>query len=306
MLFSRVLVSDGEEKDRNRVLQVIGESAMLSNVPAVFLDFSRKFSGIGEANRNIAEIQKYDVNVDPLGFPARVMKSRENVKVDLNLTSPDAAAELFGVGEKDFPRIMRIAVGQGEVTSMESLIERVSGMAQTEEFSEFKIRKTARILKLMDVICPNLFGGPNEIDEMSKPGLASIARASVIGFESMDQRSSLLLFHSVVKGLYEYAKKRGKTQEIRAMLIVPHVRYLKDKDRQRICVAEIVGILKDLQTYGVSFAIGAENLIDINTDIKGAANAKINVVGENDVGVQLTNRKAYRVLVRPTLSRQAA
>jgi len=304
VLFSRTLITDGEEKDRNRVLQVIGESALLSNVPAVFLDFNRKFAGIGEANKNTGELQKYDVNVDALGFPTRIVKSRENARVDLNLVNPDGVAEMFGIGEKDFPRILRLSLTQGAVGSMNELIERVSNMGQTEEFSEFKIRKAARILKLIDVIYPSLFGGPNDIDEMTKQGTANIARASVLEFESMDQRSSLLLFHSVMRGIYEYSKKRGKTGDVRLMLIIPHTHFLKINERQKTDIEDIIAILSDLQSFGVSFALAAENLIDVNLDIKNATNAKLNVVSENDIGVQLTNRKAYRVLVRPTLSRQ--
>ncbi|HLC92106.1 MAG TPA: hypothetical protein VJH23_00160 [archaeon] len=303
-LFTKTIITDGEEKDRNRALQVIGESALLSNVPAVFVDFNRKFIGIGEANKNAGELQKYDVNVDALGFPARVLKSRESIRIDLNLLNTEGTAELFGVGEKDFPRILRMALDAGPVATMNELVERVSNTAQTEEFSEFKIRKAARILKLMDVIYPNLFGGQNDIEDMAKQGLANIARASLLEFEAMDQRASLLLFHSVMRGIYEYAKKKGKSSEVRLMVIIPHVHYLKGKGRQQIDVDDIASILKDLQGFGVSFAIAADSLIDVNQEIKNVANAKLNVVSENDLGVQLINRKAYRVLVRPTLSRQ--
>ncbi len=304
VLFSKTIVTDGEEKDRNRVLQVIAESSLLSNVPAIFLDFNRKFASIGEANKNTAELQKYAVNVDPLGFPARIIKSRENFRVDLNLINPDGIAEAFGSGEKDFPRILRMALELGQVGSVNELIERISNMGQTEEFSEFKIRKAARTLKLIDIIYPNLFGGPSDIEELARPGNANIARASILEFDAMDSRSSLLLFQTMMRSFYEYAKKKGKTREIRAFIVIPHMHFLKEKERSKISVDDIISIIKNIGEFGISFVVAADNLLDVPPEIKNVANAKLNIVSENDVGVQITNRKAYRVLVRPTLSRQ--
>ncbi len=304
-LFTRTLVTDGEPHDRYNVLQVIGESALLANIPAVFVDFERKFSGIGEANKNPAELQKYDVNVDPLGFPARLVKARSDIKVDLNILNPDAVAELFGVGEKDFPRIYALAAAMGEIGSVNELIERISNIGQTEEFSEFKIRKAARIIKLMDAVYPNLFGSQNDVDEMAKQGMANIARATVVEFEAMDERSSLLLFSSLVKGIYNYARKRGKTQELRMMLIVPNAKNLKRRERRAASVDELLDILGDASNYGVCYTLAADTELDVPSQIKGSAKAQINVVNANDIGVQLANKKAYRVLVRPTLSRQA-
>src|SRR3989344_3798184 len=279
-LFTKTIITDGEEKDRNRVLQVLAESALLSNIPVVFFDLSKKFTGIGEANKNIAEIQKYEVNIDPLGFPARTLKTREHLKVDLNLVSSEGIAELFGIGEKDFARILKTGIEKGIITSINELIERISNTAQTEEFSEFKIRKTARILKLMDLRYPGLFGGQNDIEEMTRRGTANIARASILEFHSLDERSSVLMFHSLMKGILQYAKKAGKPNSIFAMVIIPNAHIVKSKDKQQIGAKEITSILKDFSSHGVAYLLGTEQLLDIDQDTKNDAVTKINIVSE--------------------------
>ena len=66
----------------------------------------------------------------------------------------------------------------------------------------------------------------------------------------------------------------------------------------------LMKLINDSPNYGVFFVLAGDTLLDLNAEIKNSSSAKINVVSGNDAGVQLSNRKAYRVLVRPTLSRQ--
>lgn len=305
-LFIKTIVTDGDEKDRNRAMQVLAESALLSNIPTIFFDPRRKFSTIGETNRNIAELQKYEVNIDPLGFPARAFRARDNLKIDLNLVNPEGISGLFGVGEKDFALILKAEIGKEPVSSMNQLIERIAGMPQTEEFSEFKIHKTARILRLIDIRYPNLFGGPNEIEEMMRQGTANIARASILEIDSLDERSSSILFYTLLKGIFEFCKKSDKGLDINAMVLIPQSQQLfKPKGKSQVGLKEIVQILKDFSKYGVAYIVASEHLIDIEQEIKNDSTAQINVVSDNDISVQLTGKKSYRVLVRPTLSKQA-
>src|SRR3989344_8180027 len=216
-LFKRVIVTDGEEKDRRKVLHIIGESALLSNAPVIFLDHNRGFFGLGQASKQHSELEKYEVDVDPIGFPVKTYVPRDTIKVNLNLISPKGFAEIFGVGDKDFSRIIEIALREGEVKTIDELCERISKKGQTDEFSEFEMYKAARILKLAEIIYPKLFGGKNEIDEMMKKGNANIARASIIDAESLDERSTLLLAHSLVRGIFLEAKN-GKS----VMIVLPN------------------------------------------------------------------------------------
>ncbi len=302
-LFMKTVVTEGEKGDRSRVMVVLGESALLSNTPTIFFDFSKSFSGIGEANRNLPEIQKYMVEVDPIGFPLKSFKPRESLRIDLNALKPEHIAEAFGAGDKDFARILKSALDSGKVGSIEQLIENVSKTAPTEEFSEFGILKAARILKLISIRYPFLFGVENDIAEMARQGSSNIARAAVLEFENIDERSITLICYSLLREIYDYFKAKGPAQGTRAMILMPNVHAFQAKDRQKLIAAEMISMIKEFSRYGIGFVIGSEHHIDIEPALREQGEAEINVVSGNDISVQLKNRKAYRVLVRPTLSR---
>ncbi|VVB98935.1 Uncharacterised protein [uncultured archaeon] len=302
-LFTKAVAGEGEKPDRARLITVLAESALLSNTPVIFFDFSKQFAGIGEANRNLPDIQKYKVEIDPLGFPFKQFKVRESIHIDLNMIGMEALAEEFGIGDKDFPHIVKTVLDKEKSQSIEQLIERVSRTPPTEEYSEFEILKAARLLKLISVRYQLLFGGENDIEEMARQGTASIARAAILDFENIDPRGVALLCNSLLKEMLEYYKNKGPTELIRTFLVFPSPQAFQPKDRQKIISAENQGILNELPKYGVSFIIGAEHITDVDAAIRDQSDAILNIVSGNDISVQLKNRKAYRALVRPTLSR---
>ena len=61
--------------------------------------------------------------------------------------------------------------------------------------------------------------------------------------------------------------------------------------------------VKEFGKEGVNFVLGAEHQIDISQELKDQSDVTINLVTGNDSAVQLKNRKAYRVLIRPPLSK---
>ncbi|MCR4369407.1 MAG: hypothetical protein NUV67_05885, partial [archaeon] len=301
---NRLLVVDGEQKDRLHILHIVAESSLLSNVPVVFFDPKKFFSGIGEANRNNEEIKKYDVGSDPLGFPAKTLKAGDQVHIDLNSLNPEALAEILGAGDKDFPRIMKMAQMKGGVDSLDSLAEKISAMGQTDEFSEFSVYKAARMLKLANVVYPKLFAGENNIGQIVRKGSANIATASVIDLSGIGQKASELLIHSIVKGILQ-SLEQGASGKLNAMIIIPDAELIRQADGTKKISTEIYSLLSQCQKHGVLSALSAEKSIDVEQVFRDEASVAINIVSTNDVGVQLKNRKAYRVLVRPALSKEA-
>ncbi len=302
--FTKCLVTEGSAKERSRVLQVIGESALISNVPTIFFDTSRKFEAMSEASKQAEELKKQEVGLDAMGFSIRTFRPGKNIKADLNLIKAGQIAEIVGAGDRDFPRIVNAAAAsKPALAGMQELIERVSSMQQTEEFTEFKIAKAARVLRVVEMKYPSLFGGQNEIAEMLKAG-SGVGKASIIEADSLDLQGASLLTYTLVKGIYEYAKGRGKAEGIGCLLIIPDINLLGGNGGA--VPKEIAGIFKEFSDLGVAYAIGSEHLIDVDAEIKKDAAAKINIIAGNDAGVQVANRKAYRVIVRPTLSKEAA
>jgi len=304
-LFTKTIISEGEEKDRQRILRIFGESALLSNTPCVFFDFGTAFDGIGEANKDNAEIQKYQVQIDPLGFPVKNFSPEDNLKININLLNPEGLAELFGVGDKDFARILKIALEKEKITSMSNLVEKIIALKQTEEFSEFAIQKTARIINLINNHYPKLFGAENDIAQIIKKGQSNLARATHIKLTLLDERSQILLIHSILKEITEHVKGTKASSSLTAMIVIPNAEKIKLKDNQKIIATEIYLLLNEFQKLGIAFSLGVKKIIDINPSLKENVDAQINIISGNDIGVQLKNRKSYRVLARPTLSKSS-
>ena len=302
-LFVKTIVSGGEKKNRERVLHILGESALLSNVAAAFFDFDYTYSGIGQANQNTEELRKYKVDIDPLGFPLKKFEPGESLFVDLNLINPEGTAEIFGVGDKDFPRILKYALQKERVASLGELADKVKGIPQSEEFSEFSLNKAQRILGLMDIRYPKLFGGENEIREIVRQGTSNLARASLVDIVDLDARGKLLVLHSVLLGMLRFSQQE-KTKFLRAIAIIPEAQILQQGEKNTRIIKEIANLLAGFPENSLGFALGTEQLIDVQKEVVEFCTARINIVDKNDLGVQLANRKSYRVLARPTLSRQ--
>jgi hypothetical protein len=304
-LFSSTIVTDGEEKDRERVMQVLAESSMLANVPVIIFDFSGRFAWLGEASKDIAELKKYEVEIDPIGFPTRFLKPKEIVKVDLNIIDYEAISGIFGIGDKEFARICNLAASSGQVNSIDEFIQKITNIKSNEEFTEFEINKAARIIKLIEVMHPGFFGGSIDVEEMTRPGTSNIARASIIDMQNLDSKINTLIFYSVLKSVFKYFSLKGESKAMRAMVIMPKATIIDDSERKKTIAEEISSIFSKMNDKGIGFVLGSQQQIEIDPTIKSITEAKINVVSGNDVGVQLKNAKAYRVLVRPTLSKRS-
>jgi hypothetical protein len=286
---------------------VIAESALLSNIPAIIFDWTNAFNRIGEASKNIEELEKYQVKMDPIGFPVRRSAPADGIVIDINLLSTDGIAEIFGIGEKNFSRILKMVLSSGNFSSINELAEKISSVKQTDEFSEYEILKAARIMKLIEVIYPGFFKGGNEISEMaSSSGNSKIARTSVFDLSSLDKRAAILFSYSIIRGLLEHHKKTGLSNSVKSLLVIPEAGKIMPNDNEMILSKEIISLLKQGKAYGLAFALSTNQIIDLSGEIRKECEAQINIVSENDVGVQLKNRKAYRVLVRPTLSKDGA
>ncbi|MEM4261560.1 MAG: hypothetical protein QXI10_01220 [Candidatus Diapherotrites archaeon] len=303
LAFFSTIISEGNEVDRAKVMQVIAESALLVNVPVIFFDFNKHFVGLGEASKNIVDIEKYSVGIDPIGFPLKIINGGTELKVDINVLSYEAVADLFRIGDKDFARVMNKVVANKRFATLKDLFDGLLELRNDPDFTEFEIFKAIRIMRLLDLMNPNIFGGYIDVEDLVKQGNAGIARASVIKLENLNDKASLLLIYSVVKNVRNYFAAKGLSQAIRLIINVPKGSLLKEVDGSTMLSREVSSLLIDAQENGVAYIVGAQHSIDINQEIRSDAKAKIDIVLGNDVGVQLKNSRSYRVLVRPTLSK---
>lgn len=302
-LFAKTIVSGGDEKNRLHLLHLLVESALLSNVAVVLFDWEQQFSGLGEASKDLENLQKYKVDAEPIGFPVNHFRLFDQIVVDLNVINPKGLTELFGTGENVVNNLIISTLQKNKVAGITDLIEKIKAIKPSDAPTAFEINKAVRILALMNLRYPRLFIGENNIGEISKNWLKAIGRAGIINLKDMDNRAGLLITHNIIKGMLLHYKSKGKSSSLKTMIVLPDAKKVILGESTSILSKEIVTCLDALATYGVGYVIGAEKLIDIAGELTKKAEAKINIVAGNDVGINLKDRKSYRVFVRPGLSR---
>ena len=87
------------------------------------------------------------------------------------------------------------------------------------------------------------------------------------------------------------------------MVLIPQAVVLLG-DSQKLIEKDMAAIIREFASLNIGFVLSGEKEIDTPKDLLTAVEARINIVQGNDIGVQLKGQKSYRVLVRPTLSRE--
>jgi len=302
-IFSKSIVIDGGEADRKRVMQVIAESALLSSISIVIFDGSNSFDGIGHPTSKRDDLRKYELEQEPIGFPVKKFDAASELKVDLSVTSPAGFAEIFGIGENVVSKIIISTIEKNRPASLKELIAKVRELPPGDEPSAFDIGKAVRVLTLIGNTYPRMFDGHNNIGAMVKSGTRALGKANIINISKTDERLTLLISHNIMSSIKEYFRQGKASGGMGFMVLLPKASKIHG-DSQKILEKEINTMLAEYGKIGLGFVLSEDKEIDIPQDVLKEVEARLNIVSGNDVGVQLSGRKSYRVLVRPTLSRE--
>ena len=301
-MFISTLVTGGTDKERKHLLHILSEGSLLSNVPVVLFDWENEFSGIGQTGKEHDALKKYKVEVDPIGFPVKKFKLTEDLTVDLNLTNFTGLAELFGIGDKNFAAVVGQAREGKSISDMDSLVKEVGESKPSDKVTEYELKKFVRLLKLIDSRYPGMFCAGNKIDEISKSWLKTLGRVGLLELKGVDNRTTLLVAHSLLAGLTGFYKTKGKSKGMRAFMVLPEIEKAAPREAENILYQECLENLFGLLDYGVGFMASTEKAMNVSEQIAKDSEAMLNIVSKNDIAVQLKNRKGYRVLIRPALS----
>lgn len=300
--FTRTMVSGGEENERNHVLHIFAESALLSSLAVIIFDWDGKFTGLGEASKEHDELKKYKVDIEPIGFPVKPFSITRDIVVDLNLTNIVGVAQLFGVGDDTVNKTIETTLQKNKVTGIKDLISKVRAITPGEEPTAYEINKAARILTLMDIRYPALFEGKNDIKEISKKW-GKIGRASIIKLEDVDKRVALITAHNLLKAILEFHKSKERTRNLKTLFILPEVNRLFAEHGENLLTKEIIESMVEIQDVGVGFILSSRKRMDLPKALLEKIEANVNIVSGNDIGVHLKDKKSYRVFARPGLSK---
>jgi hypothetical protein len=302
-LFGSTIVENGSQGERAHALHLLAESALLSNLPTVIIDWDNSFEGLGTKTSKTDELGKYKVDIVPIGFPVKEFSVPTQVKVDLTGVNGAALMQAFGIEEsiagKEIAKILELQMSK----SLENVAVKVKDLPTGGEFNAFQRNRARRILKLIDLRYPELFKGPNNIKEISRGWMKGIGRAGIISMRNQDDRASVMVVNSLIKGLLNKYREQGGAKQLRGLLIIPQAKRLIPRTAEDRFVKELVAGLVELQKFGIGFALGVERSIDLPAEIIKTSTTRIGIVKGNDVGIQMKDRKNYRILLRPGLSK---
>ena len=301
-LFEKTAVLDGKKEERKHIMHLIIEGALLSNIPVVIFDSNHSFDGLNVPTKNISGLHQFKVDFEPIGFPVKEFFPIEDVKIDLDMVSPIGLMQAFGVGEGKASQIIIDLMKKESFQNIKQMIERLNSIDVGGEITKSDIYKAARIIKLIDTIYPNFFDSKNNIQEISKNWVKAIGRAGIINIESLDERQTLILVHNVLKGILDYYKKMGETNEVNAMVFIADAEKFVGLQQKNAMGKEILQALNELKNFGVGYVFEAESANKLLGDASKNAETQIYIVEKNEASLKLPTRKQYRVRTRPGLS----
>ncbi|MDO8537976.1 MAG: hypothetical protein Q7S21_03775 [archaeon] len=301
-LFAKTAIFDGTIEERKHAMHLIIEGVLLSNIPAVIIDSSNSFDGLNVPSKNLTGLQQFKVDFEPIGFPIKDFTPMTDVKVDLNLVSPQGLLQLFGAGEGKSSQIIIDLMKKESFQNIQQIIDRLNEVEDSGDTTKYDVFKAGRILKLIDSVYPNFFNSRNDIAEISKNWVKAIGRAGIINLESLDQRQALLLTHNLFKGILEHYKKIGETSNISSMIFLTDAEKFFGQQEKNIISAEILQIMNEFNSYGIGYVFESQTANKLAIEASRNADTQLYVVEKTEIGLKLSNKKQYRVKTRPGLS----
>lgn len=304
-LFKKTIITEGNNEDRLHLMRILAESYLISNTATVVFDWGDSFSGLSSPTKNREGLKKYKVGIEPIGFPMKEFSVPETVKVDLHTVDGYGLIESFAAANDIVSDTIIKVIDERNFKSINEIVERVKQIETEGDFSEFQQLRAVRLLRLIDLRYPELFSGENDIAEISKNWFRGIGRAGIVKLSEIDERASLIIVQSVIRGILNYYKKEGPAKGIKSAIIIPEADKIINSQNENSLSKNIANDLDELGKYGVAYVLSADKKSDFSRKILGSAEAKLSIIRDNDIGVELKDRKQYRVLIRPSLSKSS-
>lgn len=300
--FERTLVFGSTWPERAHALHVIAESAMLSDLSLIIFDWEDAFRGLHNPNPNEDELKKYKVELNAVGFPIKVFKVGDELKVYVEHIDADALIELFGIGNTIAAQVIAETIKRGNFKTFDELKKKILDIEETPKITPFKKREAQRILELMEDIYPGFFSESVPLEEITKKWARGVSRANILLFSKEDMRKNMLALQTITKALKSHFKEKGETDKLRAVIIFTDSNMTIPKFRAGHTNNVIAADLAEMTKYGCGLIIECSDRVNINDNITKLTMSTIGIITGNDAAVVIENRKNYRVLLRPGLS----
>jgi hypothetical protein len=304
-LFKTTLVSDGTQENRNHTMQVLAENTLLAGAALTLFEWAEEFDGLSQPTDKTKELAKEKISFEPVGFPVKHFHPKKDIFVDVNMINPVGLMQLFGVADEELIKFFQKKMTEKEFKSMNELIKSVKGSQPAAGMNQYQINKLVRILELMQSIYPELFDGQNPVEEIAKHWVKNIGRAGIIHLKDLDERASLMLLHTLIKGILIKQRESGQGKNLKAMVLLPQAEKVLGQKQEALLAQEIIDFLTELESYGVGFILESPHPIDIKKDLTEKVNTHLTMLRGLDTAVKIKGARGFRMKIRLALSRSA-
>ena len=286
----RTIIILNTKKEHEYAQYIIAENFLLENRPMIIFDDEDYFSDLKNASHNEAKLKDSLVAYDPIGFPMKKAKAKEEVKVAVKDVDFGLAMEILGTGDKDFNTKLILAKAPLQANKAEEL---ALALQQSDQLNGYEKLKAERICMILAQQFPAMFGESANVNEMTKDWSGNLGRATVIDIKDLAEHEKILFVRTMLR---LFSRKLESTSEIKFSMVIPN----SDKIFS-ILPEKVETIISDLENKGVGFVLGATKK-GFNKGVEKSAGTNITVVSGNDVAISIVNGKNYRALLRPSLS----
>lgn len=299
--FQKTLITGPDEGKRKHLLHILSEGALLSDITTILFDWNNEFDGLSEPTRKLEELKKANLETEPIGFPIKHFLIGEEIKLDLRYLDPKALLQRFGVKENEATKIIEEYWSISNANSLKELIEYMKKL-QIKEAAEFHKQRAVRILQLIEQAYPKMIEGKNNYEAITKNWIKAIGRAVLIQLKKTDERLALLIINNLLKGITDFLKQKGKTANMRIMIILPKARKAIPLNPEFQLSKEITKSLIDMTQFGGGYIMEEEKEIDLDKEITMQTETFLSIIMGNDAAIKFKNKQQYRISLRPALS----
>ena len=297
--FSRTVITGGSDSDRLKAIHVMAESSILSGIPAIILDFSGSFSRMNYPNKESTALSEFGLNFEPIGLPF-AQTSADKIRIDMRRVNAKGLLELFEVSDPTVVRLIASAFDNKAMLALKEAEHFIITYPLSEEINEYKKSKALRILRLIDSRYAGMFRASPDVNELMKGWLKGLGKAYVLRFSPEDRRLNSLLLESLTAGIYTEFMT-SETPRRAFLFIEKGEQFLRQEGASASSNASASNIIRS-SDKGLYFAVDAYDSANLSEKIKMSANARISVIAENDIGVQLKGKQSFRAILRPGIT----
>jgi hypothetical protein len=296
----------GAREQRKDIIHVVLENCALSGVTTVVFDDDKTYERMATPNKSFD--YKAFPDIQPIGMPLKSI-SIGDVGIDLNLMTPEMFRDVMGITAKDKDYLGKSAAelidgvlhdARGTIKTLTDLEDGL--LAVKEDVKKFHVYKAIRMLKLLDMSYPGLFGGRVDLTLFISPYLKSIGSVIRIDISSLPEETKTAFMYSVLTSLYKKYKEEMATKEVKVISFIVDGSKLAPSDPSTSLQKGMLATLVDCTNYGVGVCLGAEHETDINSELVNNATIRLESVSENEIAVREVHSRPYRMTMRSNLS----